>query len=234
MMELIILGGMGRAGTNTVAQYLHLHPKIFFTISGAQAAIDHYADFDWFFHFLEPQIARFPNGHFLSFFEDKNRKEKPSSIKKYPFVGIKLEEIELVPEYLEILEGYGVHIYFVFCMRQDFTQLYLSRKENRQEGSVEEFIHKISKSFAGMESISKEYPCCCLDVTSKYASKDYLNMNKMLGIEPTALQSWWIVKNPKTNGRPSQDLGEREHLIIPKSILDRYEKMYFDIRKVIT
>lgn len=221
---MIIVGGFGRAGTNSVLLYLHLNDNVFGFVSGNDAEFD--GDFYNYIHLQVPQTLRTSGqttpdlDRLRAFIDQKNARFYTGTdpnfeftdefvIDHYKYLARKHERIE-VRNAIDFFAKTGMHLKFIFCVRNDFHQLYLSRKENRKPDSSEEFVLKCLDSFHQMQRIARRYDSCCIDVTDGCVSSDYKDIDRMLRLESSDWQDWWRDNNPKTNARAAQDLGKRE------------------------
>ena len=236
---IIIVGGFGRTGTNSVLQYLHLNNEIFGFVSGKSEEFD--GDFNNYVDSQVPQISKtdlklklkdfidLKNARFYTGTDTHFKLKQERVVDHFRYIAKKHENIEL-DGYLDFFVKSGLHLKFIFCVRSDFCQLYMSRKENRQRVTSEEFISKCLDSFYQMQRIAERYDSCCIDVTDGCASYDYERIDTMLGIEVSAWQDWWRKNNPKTNARPDQDLGDRVFPDISEKTIRLFRKAYYKTR----
>ena len=249
MMKLVIVGGFGRAGTNTVSLFLHLHNEVFGFVSGDKTQFDR--DLNYYIRVQVPQITRY--GQYRStlsdpkllaemdklteFIENKN-KLFPESIFKFPCIVRKHEKVEWDElERLRFFESLSsltlpqVDLKFIFCVRKSFRDLYLSRTAGRKNGekeTPEEFLGMCKMSFAQIRKLSERYDCVCIDVTDEHRFEhDYLSVNRMLGLEISEWQKWWIKNNPKTNAATLSVLKDRESFHVPAILAEEYSNEFW-------
>jgi hypothetical protein len=231
---MIIIGGFGRAGTNTVSQYLHLNDKIFAFMTGSEDEMS--SDFK---HYVSCQGAQVPQLRFdypkhkeiLSYIGMKNRdRERYGAVDHYPFISRKHEEIEIDPDKIAFFENLNMNLKFIFCVRSDFNQLYLSRKEIGHDLSVEGFTQMCWESFESMQVLGEKYLSCCIDVTDNCAYLDYDRIDRMLKISRSPLQEWWRNDNPKTNWRNPTAHGPRSNFELPEYETKFLRECYYKTR----
>lgn len=226
METLVIVGGPGRAGTNSAITYLHLNDEIFGYV-GANPGDQFESDFENFLSYQIPQTGRFGGGNHpevCKFLEEKNGAH-PNNLDEYPIIARKMEFFENNQNAWDFFTSLDVPLKFVFCVRSDFHQLAGSRVD---DPNLDWFMDQSLRSFDQMQAIGGKYPACTIDVTSNCVLDDYLYMDKMLRVKPSKWQLWWREHNPVTNGKSQKEKNERPRL--PDYKIDVLRKAYHATR----
>ena len=203
-MNLIIVCGLARSGTNSVSAYMHLNEKVMMFQGGPPIIELDDVNREWLVK-GQPQNL---GGPFSTYklrrirkkidTKNENAMKNPEAIpEQFAYVGRRAETSENHAGLDTMLQRFNIK--FVYCMRRDFDGLFGSRMAASYTQSITTFVQQLTDSYAAARHLKdRGLDVCCVDAS---LNKGFAEMDRLVDLAPSPDQLWWQRVNPKTNQR---------------------------------
>ena len=220
MLNLVLVCGLARCGTNSISGYMHMHDSIM-AFQGGPSPISNLLSnkkelMVWLAR-MDPQIiAGSPyNTKLQTAAQEYTIKKKEKylatyhELDEYKYYVKRQDSAELygkrtkskkkdIPYIESIVNNPLINLKLIYSMRPDLKNLYASRKGNLYIESPLEFCDMVTLSYKRILQL-KKYGVPICPVSLVFGQTEYKRIDRFLELEPSAFQQRWASANLITN-----------------------------------